>query len=201
MDNMQVGQSPQVTLQALLPPGGRAQLNSLQEDVASAVAAFRAGQPSAVDGGDWAFFAAAFRGSAGMDPRFNLSDLPPEIAQMILDSQAKTMEQFFESWAKSIEQNAKADKEASGRAEQLKEQLDKPMDIRRQRLLFASALNRLVMTNQISPTIAEEMAERAGLAGKLPSPPMSKNGWQPVPQTQLAAAFVMPAGGKTGIST
>jgi hypothetical protein len=201
MTNMQVGQTPQVTLQALLPSGGREQLSSAQQQVATAIADFRAGQPSAVDSGDWAFFAAAFRGSAGMDPRFNLTDLPPEIAQMILDSQAKTMEQFFESWSKSIAENAKADKEASGRAEQLKEQLDKPMDIRRQRLLFSSALNRLVMTNQISPTVAKEMAEQAGLGGTLPSPPMAKTGWQPVPQQQLAAAFVLPAGGKTGVST
>ena len=49
-----------------------------------------------------------------------LDQLPPEIAQKILESRGKAMQEFLDSWAESIRKNAKADKDAAKRAFKLK---------------------------------------------------------------------------------
>ena len=46
---------------------------------------------------------------------FSLLDLPPDVAQAILDSRAKSMQEFFDSWSESIRENAKRDKESHKR--------------------------------------------------------------------------------------
>ena len=51
---------------------------------------------------------------------FSLLDLPPDVAQMILDSRAQSMQDFFDSWSESIRENAKKDKESHERYRQKK---------------------------------------------------------------------------------
>jgi hypothetical protein len=53
--------------------------------------------------------------SALQDDSLSLRDLPPEAAQMILDSRAETMQAFFETWRESMELNASEDCKADKR--------------------------------------------------------------------------------------
>ena len=47
----------------------------------------------------------------------SLTDLPFEIASMILENRAATMKEFFESWSESLKEQSKLDKEAHKRRE------------------------------------------------------------------------------------
>lgn len=76
----------------------------------------------------------------------NLRHLPPEVAQMILDSRAATMEEFFRSWGESIRQNAELDREAE-----------------KQRLLLAQVLGRASAVDPAVAAIAPQIRELAGL--------------------------------------
>mgnify|MGYP001170769390 CR=1 FL=1 len=51
---------------------------------------------------------------------FSLLDLPPDVAQLILDSRAQSMQEFFDTWSESIRENAKKDKKAHKRYRQKK---------------------------------------------------------------------------------
>ena len=53
-------------------------------------------------------------------PGFSLKNMPADLAQAILDTEAKTMKEFFDSWAKSIRHNAKEDQKAAKRYQDLK---------------------------------------------------------------------------------
>lgn len=57
---------------------------------------------------------AGLNGSGGIDFRA----LPFEVAQAILTSRAEASQQFFDSWSKSIAENAKADKQSALRSHQ-----------------------------------------------------------------------------------
>ena len=47
----------------------------------------------------------------------SLTDLPFEVASMILENRAETMKEFFESWSESLKEQSKLDKEAHQRRE------------------------------------------------------------------------------------
>ena len=78
-------------------------------------------------------------------PTIRLSDLPFEVAQMILDSRAETIEEFFASWSESLHEQAKLDKEASARS-QMQADVQK-----RSRSFLLSSLDRAVNLGQLSP--------------------------------------------------
>jgi hypothetical protein len=46
-------------------------------------------------------------------PELSLRDLPPELAQAILELRAKTMDEFFKSWSECIAKNAEEGKKAA----------------------------------------------------------------------------------------
>ena len=78
-------------------------------------------------------------------PTIRLSDLPFEVAQMILDSRAETIQEFFESWSESLHEQAKLDKEASKRSQMQAESL------KRSQSFLLSTLDRAVNLGQLSP--------------------------------------------------
>ena len=53
----------------------------------------------------------------------NLTDLPFEVASMILENRATTMKEFFESWSESLQEQSKLDKEAHQRRDLQKSSL------------------------------------------------------------------------------
>ena len=57
-------------------------------------------------------FLKIFRSTAS---EISLTDLPFEVASMILENRATTMKEFFESWSESLEEQSKLDKEAHQR--------------------------------------------------------------------------------------
>ena len=59
-------------------------------------------------------FLKIFRSTAA---EISLTDLPFEIASMILENRAETMKEFFESWSESLKEQSKLDKEAHQRRE------------------------------------------------------------------------------------
>ena len=79
-------------------------------------------------------------------PSLRLRDLPPDVAQAILDSRAESMEAFFSAWNESIERNAWLDKEAASR-----------------RRLLAAMLGSAVTHGEIEAPDAERWARNAGL--------------------------------------
>lgn len=124
-----------------------------------------------------------------LDPPLSIRDLPLEVAQAILDGRAKTMEEFFRSWAESIAQNAAADKEAALRAHRDQDELKRSETARRSTAIFAAALCRARNMGKVSHASGEALADRAGLprlcsqgravAGKTTH--ASVNRWSPVP--------------------
>ena len=78
-------------------------------------------------------------------PSIRLSDLPLEVAQMILDSRAETIQEFFESWSESLHEQAKLDKEASKRSQMQGDSL------KRSRGFLLSSLDKAVNLGQLSP--------------------------------------------------
>ncbi len=81
-------------------------------------------------------------------PGIRLSDLPVEVAQLILDSQAKSIQEFFDSWAESIQEQAKLDKEASQRSQMNADAL------KRSQGFLLCALDRAVNLGQLSASEA-----------------------------------------------
>ncbi|MEE8408423.1 MAG: hypothetical protein V3T05_02345 [Myxococcota bacterium] len=197
----QIDKTQSSSLSALIPKTGVEQLPAPHRTLITKIKAHIAGESSSLDTGDLALLRQTFAANRGLEPPLSIRDLPVEVAQAILDAQAKTMEEFFRSWAESIEKNAKADEEASERAQRQKEELDRPHDMRRQKLIFTTTLNRLVQTNQISPTVAADLARAAGLAGTLPSPPLTPRGWSVVSRRDLQASMLVLPRGKTGVPT
>ena len=59
-------------------------------------------------------FLKIFRSTAS---EISLTDLPFEVASMILENRATTMKEFFESWSASLEEQSKLDKESHERRE------------------------------------------------------------------------------------
>ncbi len=78
-------------------------------------------------------------------PTIRLSDLPFEVAQMILDSRAETIQEFFESWSESLHEQAELDKEAAKRSQMQAESL------KRSQGFLLSTLDRAVNLGQLSP--------------------------------------------------
>ena len=89
-------------------------------------------------------------------PDISLRHLPVEVAQMILDSRAETMEQFFKSWSESIRENAKLDKQAAKRDRELKQALGQSAGF------LVSALDNAVYRGNISLDYANEVRGRIG---------------------------------------
>jgi len=59
-------------------------------------------------------FLKIFRSTAS---EISLTDLPFEVASMILENRATTMKEFFESWSASLEEQSKLDRESHERRE------------------------------------------------------------------------------------
>lgn len=86
-------------------------------------------------------FLKLFRSTA---TEISLTDLPYELASMILESRAETMKDFFESWSKSLQEQSKLDKEAHQRRELQKGALS-PAERH-----FASCLDAAERTGKVS---------------------------------------------------
>lgn len=188
-------------LAALIPKTGIEQLPQAHQALIVEIKAHIADRASGLDAGDLEFLRQTFAANRGLEPPLSIRDLPLDVVQTILESQAKTMEEFFRSWADSIAKNAKADKKSSERSQRQSEELNRPQALRRLKLIFASTLNRMVQTGKMSPRLAAEYAEQAGLAGALPNPPITPSGWTAVPQRDLQASMLAPPTGKIGFQT
>ena len=75
----------------------------------------------------------------------SLRDLPFEVAQLILNGRAETMEQFFKSWSESIKLNADLDKKAT------------------KKRLLSQMLNRAVNGGALTQAQADQIAGTAGI--------------------------------------
>jgi len=122
-----------------------------------------------------------------LDPPLSMRDLPIEVVQVILDNRAKTMDEFFRSWAESIAKNAAADRQASARSERDQAEVKRGDEARRTVTIFAAALNRACNTNKLSYVQRGVLAKIAGLAqlsdsGLRPAAPEAQtNRWSPAP--------------------
>lgn len=76
-------------------------------------------QTRSVGGGDEARAIRGIMRSAGLSSNdgIDFRALPFEVAQAILNSRAESSQQFFDSWSKSIAENAKADKQSAERSQ------------------------------------------------------------------------------------
>ncbi len=107
-------------------------------------------------------------------PTIRLSDLPIEVAQLILDNQAKTIQEFFDSWSESIKEQAKLDKAAAERAQMNAEA------IKRSQGFLLSSLDRAVNLGQLSPEEAGRIQGDDVLAMRLAA-------GQPISELETAA--------------
>jgi hypothetical protein len=85
-------------------------------------------------------------GQALRDTGQSLTNLPVEVAQQILTSRAESMQQFFETWSRSIRENAKLDDKAN-----------------KQKILLARVLNLAVNAGDVTEADAATWRGRAGL--------------------------------------
>jgi hypothetical protein len=123
-----------------------------------------------------------------------LRDLPPDVAQQILDARNEAMTEFMEGWAENIRKNAKLDKEAAKRAQVTARMLKSAQN---------AALTRA----------------KAFVSGRSPAAPSQNSGNRPVPATPnprarmavngaptlaaggVAGAFSAPGSGQAGVGT
>ena len=98
--------------------------DKIQENPLSRLDAYRdlagllvSGELAGTESGE---FLKIFRSTAS---EISLTDLPFEVASMILENRATTMKEFFESWSASLEEQSKLDKESHERRELQKESL------------------------------------------------------------------------------
>ena len=85
-------------------------------------------------------------------PDIKLSELPIEVAQMILTSQHETVMEILETWSQSIQEQAELDKEANKRSMLQKESLE-----RSQKHLAALKHALAARSSDPSPSLAPEV--------------------------------------------
>jgi len=86
-------------------------------------------------------------------PDIKLSELPFEVAQMILTSQHESVMEILDNWSKSIQEQAELDKEASKRSGLQKENLERSQ---KHRDALVHAL--VARSSDPAPTLAPEVA-------------------------------------------
>ena len=86
-------------------------------------------------------------------PDIKLSELPIEVAQMIITSQHETVMEILDTWSKSIQEQAELDKVAHKRSTQQKENLERSQK-HRDALVHAFAAR----SSDPSPSLAPEVA-------------------------------------------
>lgn len=90
---------------------------------------------------------------------FSLLDLPSDVAQMILDSRAKSMQEFFDTWSESIRENAKRDKESHKRYRQKKGENTKTFDAPGARRQLRLILNHAKQSGQLDGQYYQNMMD------------------------------------------
>lgn len=86
-------------------------------------------------------------------PNIRLSELPPEVAQMILTSQHETIMEMLETWSQSIQEQAELDQEANKRSTRQKEVMERSLK-HRDALIHALAAR----SGDPAPNLAPEIA-------------------------------------------
>lgn len=109
-----------------------------------------------------------------------LSDLPPELAQKILDSRAETISQILEAWAESIAEQARLAREA------YKEELAERDGLTRAQRHFAQILQKAINSGSVEAEQAAGLRRRVGL---------------PPPPTEAAAADTPTSSAKASTPT
>jgi hypothetical protein len=149
------------------------QVRDLPPDVRAVAVAIMNGQAAQEGTVARDFLTMVMRGNAGSQPPLSslglLRELPPNVRQMIMDSQAVSMAEFFKSWAESIEHNAREDKKAHLRAMRQKETLNRPEVLKRQLRHLTAGLERAINLGKIPadqiPKIRAKIQEARELLG------------------------------------
>jgi len=133
-------------------------------------------------------FLKIFRSTAS---EISLSDLPFEVASMILENRATTMKEFFESWSQSLEEQSKLDKEAHQRRDVQKASLSQA------ERHFMSCLESAERLGKVSPDEVTYLRGELNLLAAMGEPIGSSPKSDGADQTQPALAALEPprAGG------
>lgn len=149
------------------------QVRELPPDLRAVAVAIMNGQAAQPGSAARDFLTMVMRGNAGSQPPLTslglLRELPPDVRQMIMDSRAVSMAEFFKSWAESIARNAREDKKAHLCALRQHETLHRPEVLKRQLRHLTAGLQLAINLGKIPadqiPKIRAKIQEARELLG------------------------------------